>query len=70
VLTSCEGGLDDADGAEGDLKARVTGKRSETTRRPSAKFLSTGFGQQVITHAATMTAWCQQLITTFVASPV
>jgi len=42
------GGLDDADGADGDLKARVTGKRSETTRRPSAKFLSTGFGQQVM----------------------
>ena len=41
--------MDDADGAEGDLKARVTAKRSETTRRPSAKFLLTGFGQQVNT---------------------
>ena len=38
---------DGAGGVDGDHAARVTGKRSDTTRRPSAKFLSTGFGQQV-----------------------
>ena len=51
----CAGGLGAADGAgggDGDHTARVTGKRSDTTRRPSAKFLSTGFGQQVVLTAA------------------